>query len=102
MKNDKNVFTLIGSNGEKKEFEVILTVESKEFGKNYIVYTDYSQDENGNYKTYASIYDGTGDSLDLEPITTEEEWDMIENVLNSAQKQVVKDSRGDLNADEKK
>ena len=48
MKNDKNVFTLIGKNGEKKEFEVILTVESKEFGKNYIVYTDYTQDENGN------------------------------------------------------
>ncbi len=95
MKNNenenKNVFTMTNDKGERLECEVMLTIESEEFGKDYIVYTDHSMDENGNIKTYASIYDPTGKSLDLHPIETDEEWDMIESVLASAQKQVLKE-----------
>ena len=94
-KDNKNVFTLEDDKGNSREFEVILTVESKEFGKNYIIYTDYTLDENKNYKTYASIYDGEGESLDLTPITTEEEWTMIENVLNSAQRNTLRNEKED-------
>jgi len=31
--------------------------------------------------TYASIYDPTGENKELEPITTDAEWDLIENLL---------------------
>ena len=92
MQNEnKNLFTITNDKGEKVECEVILTIESEEFGHNYIVYTDHTMDENGNIKTYANIYDPTGKNLDLTPITTDEEWDMIESVLASAQKQVLKE-----------
>lgn len=88
---NKNIFTMTNENGETLECEVILTIDSDEFGKSYIVYTDHTMDDNGNIKTYASIYDPSGTSLDLLPVTTDEEWDMIEAVLASAQKQVAKE-----------
>lgn len=99
-KDNKNIFTLTNEAGETKEFEVILTIESPEFKKNYIVYTDYSLDENGNFKTYASIYDASGEDLNLTPVTTSEEWEMIENVLNSAQKNVLRDKKDNEGKDE--
>lgn len=89
---NKNLFTMTNDKGEKVECEVILTIDSDEFGKSYIVYTDHTMDDNGSIRTYASIYDPTGKSLDLKPVTTDEEWDMIESVLASAQKQVIKES----------
>lgn len=90
-KENKNLFTMTNDKGEKIECEVMLTIESEEFKKDYIVYTDHTIDEHGNIRTYASIYDPTGASLELKPVTTDEEWDMIESVLASAQKQVLKE-----------
>ncbi|NLA32676.1 MAG: DUF1292 domain-containing protein [Mollicutes bacterium] len=84
--NQKDIkFTIINDNGEELECDVLFTVDSDETKKSYIVYTDNSTDEEGNIKTYASIYDPTGESLKLEPIETEQEWDMIEKILTSAQ-----------------
>lgn len=92
IKNEnKNIFTMINDKGEEIACEVLMTIDSEEFKKSYLVYTDHSMDEEGNIKTYASIYDPTGKSLDLIPVTTDAEWDMIEAVLASAQKQVLKD-----------
>ncbi len=88
---NKNIFTMTNEKGEKVECEVVLTIDSDEYKKSYIVYTDHTLDEFGNIRTYASIYDPTGESLELKPVTTDEEWDMIESVLASAQKQVLKD-----------
>jgi uncharacterized protein YrzB (UPF0473 family) len=91
MEENKNVFTMTNDKGEEVKCEVILTIDSDEYAKSYIVYTDHTMDENGNIRTYASIYDPTGKSLELKPVTTDEEWDMIESVLASAQKQVLKE-----------
>lgn len=88
---NKNIFTMKNDKGEEIECEVVLTIDSEEFGKSYIVYTDHKTDEDGNIQTYASVYDPSGKSMNLDPVTTEEEWDMIESVLASAQKQVLKE-----------
>lgn len=93
MEENKNIFKMTNDKGETVDCEVILTIDSDEYKKSYIVYTDHTIDENGNIRTFASTYDPTGKSLDLNPITTEEEWDMIENVLASAQKQIFKEER---------
>lgn len=97
---NKNIFTVQNEKGEQVECEALLTIDSEEFKKSYIVYTDHKTDETGNIQTYASIYDPTGDNLELTPITTEEEWDMIESVLASAQKQVLKEQLEEQNNDE--
>lgn len=91
MEENKNMFKMVNDKGQSVDCEVILTIDSDEYGKSYIVYTDHTMDENGNINTYASTYDPTGQSLDLNPVTTDEEWDMIESVLASAQKQVMKE-----------
>ena len=88
---NKNIFTMKNDKGETVECEVLMTIDSEEFGKNYLVYTDHKIDENGSIQTYAGIYDPTGKNLNIDPVTTEEEWDMIESVLASAQKQVLKE-----------
>lgn len=100
---NKNVFTMKNDKGETVECEVLLTIDSEEFGKSYLVYTDHKTDEFGNIQTYASIYDPSGKSLNLNPVTSEEEWDMIESVLASAQKQVLKEQmaeNGESNEEE--
>ncbi len=94
---NKNVFTLTNELGEQLECEVVLTIDSDEYNKSYIVYTDHTIDENGNIRTYASIYDPKGESQELSPVTTDEEWDMIESVLASAQKQVLKEQINETN-----
>ena len=57
MANENLSFTVINSDGFEVECEVLFTFESEETGKNYIVYTDNTVDEDGNTKVYASIYD---------------------------------------------
>ena len=79
IKNDK---------GEVMECDVLFTFDSDETGKSYIAYTDNTKDEQGNIKVYANIYDPNGESLRLEPITTEKEWKAINNILVSVQEKV--------------
>ncbi len=79
IKNDK---------GEILECEVLFTFDSDETGKSYICYTDNTKDEQGNVKVYANIYDPNGESLKLEPITTDKEWKAINNILISVQEKV--------------
>ena len=90
IKNDK---------GEVLECDVLFTFDSEETGKSYIAYTDNTKDENGNIKVYANIYDPNGESLKLEPITTEKEWKAINNILTSVQEKVreVQEENGDTN-----
>ena len=90
IKNDK---------GEILEFYVLFTFDSDETGKSYIAYTDNTKDEKGNIKVYANIYDPNGESLKLEPITTEKEWQAINNILVSVQEKVreVVEEDGDSN-----
>ena len=88
IKNDK---------GEVLECDVLFTFESDETGKSYIAYTDNTKDEQGNIRVYANIYDPNGESLKLEPITTEKEWKAINNILISVQEKVreVTEENGD-------
>lgn len=86
MKEEKLTFKITGEDGKDIECEALFTFEGKENGKNYIVYTDNTLDEDGNTKVYASIYDPEKEDQNLQPIETEEEWNMIETILDELQK----------------
>ncbi len=90
IKNNK--FKVIDNDGKEIECEVLFTFESDETKKNYIVYTDNTKDEIGNIKVYASIFDPNSDTTKLEPIETEKEWNIIENILETLQEESGKDS----------
>ena len=78
-------FKVVNDEGAEVECEALFTFESEETGKNYIVYTDNSLDEEGNTKVFASIYDPDVDETKLLPIETEEEWNVIETILEQLQ-----------------
>lgn len=73
------VFTVL-KNGEKINYDVILTYKSTSFDKNYIVYTDNSYDEDNNLKIYAAIYNP--DTFEfIAPVNSNEEWIEINKLL---------------------
>ena len=86
----KGVFTIVNDKGEEVECEILFTFDSDETKKSYIVYTDNTKDEAGNIQVFASIYDPKQESPRLEPIETEQEWKIIETILNTLQEEIKK------------
>ncbi|MGI6329363.1 MAG: DUF1292 domain-containing protein [Bacilli bacterium] len=84
-KEKENLFTVVDEEGKEVECEVLFTFESDETGKNYMIYTDNTLDEEGNTKVFASIFNPEEEISNLEPIETEKEWKIIENILESLQ-----------------
>ena len=91
MKEEQMKFKVIDDQGKVIECEVLFTFESDETGKNYIVYTDNTTDEEGNTKVYASIYTPNQENLNLTAIETEKEWKIIETILDELQEEVKTD-----------
>ena len=88
MEEKKGVFTIVNDQGQEIECEILFTFDSDETKKSYIVYTDNTTDEQGNTKVYASIFDPEKDEQTLEPIQTEEEWKIIEIILEEIQNEI--------------
>lgn len=84
----KNILKLVNENNEEIECEVLFTFDSEQTKKSYIAYTDNTIDESGSTKVYASVYDPSGKDLSLKPIESEEEWQIIENILSSIQNKI--------------
>ncbi len=78
-------FKVTNDDGVEVECEVLFTFEREGTGKNYIVYTDNTLDEEGNTKVYASIYNPHEAETNLLPIETDEEWTIIETILGELQ-----------------
>ena len=89
-KNMENTFKIINDNGEEIMCDVLFTFDSEETKKSYIVYTDNSTDDAGNVQVFASIYDPKERDQKLEPIKTEQEWKVIETILNTLQEEIRK------------
>ncbi len=95
MKEERMTFKIFNDEGKEVECEVLFTFESEETNKNYMVYTDNTEDEEGNTKVYASIYNPEEENPTLQPIETDKEWTIIETILSEIQKQAVEDQEGD-------
>ena len=87
---DKNTFKVINDKGEEILCDILFTFDSEETKKSYIVYTDNSKDEEGNVQVYASIYNPNMEDQRLEPITSENEWKVIDTILNTLQEEIKK------------
>ncbi len=90
-------FKAVDAEGRQIDCDALFMFESPETGKNYIVYTDNSIDEEGNTRVYASIYKpedlkmNEGEelaALELIPIETDKEWKIIETILEEMQNEV--------------
>jgi len=65
-------------NGKEKEYTILVKFTSATNNKDYIIYTDFLK-ENNIINCYANIYNNDK----LEEITTKEEIDMIEKMINT-------------------
>ena len=86
MDNEEMTFMAIDS--EEVEFDILFSFDSEETGKHYIVYTDNTEDEDGNINVYASAFDPDNDESELLPIETEKEWKIIEIILEEIQNEI--------------
>jgi uncharacterized protein YrzB (UPF0473 family) len=81
MQEYDDTLIIIDELGNELEAVIIMTFESEEFGKSYVVY-QLKDDESGEYFA-ASFNPEDGDEGNLQQIETDEEWDLIEEVLES-------------------
>jgi uncharacterized protein YrzB (UPF0473 family) len=81
MEKDTEFLVVTDENGKEIECEVILTYDSEEFGKSFVVYQIVG-DESGEYYA-ASFNPEDGDEGKLSQVASDQEWDEIEEVLES-------------------
>ncbi|WP_409289431.1 DUF1292 domain-containing protein [Peribacillus sp. SCS-26] len=86
MENGEKNITVVDENGNEQLCEVLFTFDSEETGKSYVLYYPLGSDQDDeDIEIHASSFVPSEDNEDgeLQPIETEEEWDMIEEMLNT-------------------
>jgi len=78
---EEETLVVIDELGNELEAVIIMTFESEEFGKSYVVYR-LKDDESEEYFA-ASFNPEDGDKGQLYQIETDEEWDFVEEVLEN-------------------
>lgn len=78
---EEKTFTVIDEEGNEILYEVVLTFKNDETEKSYVIYKLPKEDAE---EVFAAIYDEDAkDGGNLIQIETDEEWDMVEEVLNT-------------------
>ncbi len=81
MEKEREYFVVTDEEGKEINCEIIMTFNSDEFAKSYVVYQIVG-DESGEY--FAASYNpDDGDEGKLGQIESEAEWDFVEEVLES-------------------
>ncbi|WML45490.1 DUF1292 domain-containing protein [Neobacillus sp. PS3-40] len=87
MEHGENNITVVDEDGNEQLCEVLFTFDSEDFGKSYVLYypVGAEEDDADDIEIHASAFMPTEDGEDgeLMPIETDEEWDMIEEMLNT-------------------
>ncbi|WP_313891764.1 DUF1292 domain-containing protein [Psychrobacillus sp.] len=87
MDHGQENITVVDENGTEQLCNVLFTFESDEFGKSYVLYYPIGadEDENEEIEIHASSFSPNADGVDGEllPIESDEEWEMIEEMLNT-------------------
>ena len=81
--------TIIDEEGNEILCQILFTFESEEFKKNYVLfYPLESDDDDENVTVMAASYEeGENGIGELKEIETDEEWDLIEDVLGQYEEQ---------------
>ncbi|WP_019154616.1 DUF1292 domain-containing protein [Robertmurraya massiliosenegalensis] len=87
MNHGDNNITVIDEEGNEQLCEILFTFDSDEFNKSYVLYYPIGEDDSDDeeIEIHASAFVPSEDNKDgdLQPIETEEEWDLIEEMLNT-------------------
>lgn len=87
MEHGEKQITVIDENGNEQLCEVLFTFDSDEFEKSYVLYFPIGaeEDDNEEIEIHASSFlpKEDGEDGELQPIESDEEWEMIEEMLNT-------------------
>ncbi len=77
------LMTFVTENGQRIQAMVMGAFEDDISGKNYVIYTDNSRNDSGNYNIYAASYDPeqADEEILIHAVETDEEWQRIEMML---------------------
>lgn len=76
---DKQLLTKV--NGEIKKYDIIIDFTSNDTNKNYVFYTDNTKNENGEVIIYMGSYIIEDELYVINPIETDEEKELCNNIL---------------------
>lgn len=76
---DTNSLYVTDENGNEKRMEILFTFDDDNKGGHYVVFVDPDTDSD---EVFASAFDEEGNLL---PINSEEEWQMVEEVIGAFQ-----------------
>jgi len=87
MEHGEKQITVVDEDGNEQLCEVLFTFESDEFGKSYVLYypVGAENDDEDDIEIHASSFVPNEENQEgeLQPVETDEEWDMIEEMLNT-------------------
>ncbi|NER41145.1 DUF1292 domain-containing protein [Bacillus megaterium NBRC 15308 = ATCC 14581] len=87
MSVEENKITIVDENGNEQLCEILFTFDSDQYNKSYVIYYPIGadQDDEEEIEIHASALTPSEDGQDgeLQPIETEEEWDMVEEMVNT-------------------
>lgn len=89
-KEEKERIVIPDENGDEHLFEVLFTFDVEENGKSYMVLEPVgASEEDEEVEVFAFRFEDGEDEEDLAlfPIETDEEWDMVEEMLNTFSEQ---------------
>ncbi|MFC6314034.1 DUF1292 domain-containing protein [Lapidilactobacillus achengensis] len=86
MNADDRQITLVDENGNEELYEVLFTFDSEDYDRSYVllVPANSAEDEAVDIYPFAYTPDENGDATsgDLIPIEDEDEWEMVQGVLD--------------------
>lgn len=82
---NENTLVYIDEDGNEVLCEILFTFDSKEFGKSYVLFYPVGTEDDEEIEVLAASYvpGDEGSVGELFDIETDEEWDMIEEVLDT-------------------
>lgn len=79
---DEELAFKITIDGKEVICYILLVFDNPSTGKKYVIYTDGNKDDDGKMEILASVYEIENNNVKLGEITTNEEWDMVDEMLN--------------------
>lgn len=83
--NPEEFITIIDEEGNEELYEILFTFDSDEYKKSYVIVYPSGADEGEEIELTAFSYveHENGETGELLSIESDEEWDMVEEVLNT-------------------
>ena len=83
MELKENQLVFVDENGDEVLCDILFTYQSEEFGKNYVFFAAVGAEDEAREVGVASFTETEDGMGELQVVTTDEEWEMLEEVFEA-------------------